>query len=63
MKKFTQIIRKFNLNEPSTYTAFAVGLTTIGVTIPEPIIAGTSFILSGIFSIAGWLKSENKENK
>lgn len=58
------IISKFNLDEPSTYTAFAVALTTIGISVPEPVISGTAFILSGVFSFFGWAKSEKgtKEN-
>lgn len=63
MPKFAQAIEKFNLDEPSTYTAFAVGLTTIGVSIPEPVISSTSFILSGIFSMFGWIKSEKGKQK
>lgn len=58
MSKVKRIIDKMNLDEPSTYTAFAVGLTTFGISVPEPIISSTSFILSGVFSLIGWLKSE-----
>lgn len=58
---FNKFIEKFNLNEPSTYASFAVALTTFGVAVPEPIIAGVSFILSGAFSLAGWVKKEKKK--
>ena len=59
---FAKFISRFNLDEPSTYASIAVGLTTVGVTVPEPITAGTSFLLSGIFSLIGWfMKEKNKK--
>ena len=58
MIKIRNIIDKFNLDEPSTYSAIAAGLITVGITIPEPITATVSLILSGIASAFGIFKKE-----
>ena len=63
MPKIREIVERFNLDEPSTYNAFALGLVGVGVYIPEPIIQSTSLILSGIFTLFGWLKSEKGKTK
>lgn len=53
-----KVIDKLNLDEPSTYASFATALVTTGVTIPEPIIATSSLLLAGIFSLIGVFKKE-----
>lgn len=55
-----EIINRLNLDEPSTYNAFAIGLGGIGLNAPEPAIQGGSWLLAGIFTILGWLIPEKK---
>jgi hypothetical protein len=63
MPKPIQIIDKFNLDEPSTYSAAAAGLVAIGVSIPEPIIMTVSLVLAGICSAFGIFKKEKGKKK
>ena len=58
MPKPIEVIKKFNLDEPSTYSGAAAGLVALGVTVPEPIIATVSLILAGIASAFGIFKKE-----
>lgn len=54
----TKFISRFNLDEPSTWASLATGLVAAGVSIPEPITAGSSLLLAGIFSLVGVFKRE-----
>ena len=55
---FNKFIEKFRLDEPSSYASIATGLVATGVSIPEPITAGTSLALAGVFSLVGWAMKE-----